>query len=346
MADEGGRAKGKMDELTSRGGLIGAYRLDRRGGGQDIDWAAIEEDPLGDQIDGDLWIHVDRTGSHARRWIQEGAKLPRSAVRGLLEEDPRPRFSYLPATKETPEGLLFVLRGLNFNDDDSPEEMVSLRLWIDEHRVITARRRKVMSIDDRRQALLRGSGPKESIDVLVGVNESLLDRIEPTMNEMDEELAGYEENERSFDHSRVRSKIADLRRKIVIIRRYLSPQRGALEIAEREMPGWVDREVRHSIHDSAVRLARIVDHLDEMRDRAEAVQDELSLIENERMARISIRLTVIAAIFLPANMIAAIWGMNTGGLPFMDHPNGFWIVMVILVVLAGLGTYMARGLLK
>ncbi|GAB5496900.1 MAG: zinc transporter ZntB [Phycisphaerales bacterium] len=346
MADDGGRAKAKMDDLTSRGGLIGAYRLNGEGAGVDIDWASIEEDPLGNKIHGDIWVHLDRTGTRARQWIESGAKLPASAIRGMLEEDPRPRFTYYPATKDSPEGVLFVLRGINFNPEAEPEDMVSVRLWIDEDRVITTRRRRIMSIDDRRQALLRGNGPKESVDVLLGINESLLSRIEPVLSGMDDELSSYEYNENTIEHKVIRSRLADLRRKIVILRRYMAPQRDALVVAKSDMPQWAGAEVRHSIHDSAIGLARMVDHLDEMRDRASAVQDELSAIENEQMSRISMRLTVIAAVFLPANMIAAIWGMNTGGMPFLDHPQGFWIVLGILVVLAAAGTYMARGLLR
>ena len=345
MADAG-RKKDEMDALANRGGLIGAYRLDRSGGGADMDWAAIEADPLGTKVDGDIWVHVDRTGTRAKQWIESGARLPASASRIMLEADPRPRFSYYPATSDTPEGMVFVLRGMNFNENAEVEDMVSVRLWIDQDRVITTRRRKLMSIDERRQALLRGNGPRESVDVLVGINESLLHRIEPELASMDEEISTYEENENTIDRAEIRESIADMRRKIVIIRRYLSPQRDALMHAERDMPEWVGDEVRHSIHDSEVGLARCIDHLDEMRERAKAVQDELTLIENERAARISMRLTVIAAIFLPANMIAAIWGMNTGGMPFLLHPQGFWIVLGILVVLAAAGTYMARGLLR
>lgn len=345
MADEG-RKKDEMDALVSRGGLIGAYRLDGSGGGADMDWAAIEDDPMGDKIDGDIWVHLDRTGTRAKQWIEDGARLPASASRVMLEADPRPRFSYYPATSESPEGMLFVLRGMNFNKNADAEDMVSVRLWIDQDRVITSRHRRLMSIDDRRQALLRGNGPMESVDVLVGISESLLHKIEPELASMDDELSSYEEDENTIKRAEIREHIADMRRKIVIIRRYLSPQRDALMHAERDMPQWVGHEVRHSIHDSEVGLARCIDHLDEMRERAKAIQDELTLIENERSARISMRLTVIAAIFLPANMIAAIWGMNTGGMPFLLHPQGFWIVLGILVVLAGAGTYMARGLLR
>ena len=346
MAGEPESTAQKMSELTNRGGLIGAYRLDGKGGGADIDWDTIEADPLGENEHGDIWVHLDRTGTKARQWVETGAKLPESAIRALLEDDPRPRFSYYPATEDSPEGLLFVLRGLNFNQDADPEDMVSVRLWIDENRVITTRRRRIMSIDDRRQALLRGSGPWESVDVLMGINESLIERMQPMLIEMDEELSEYEEDEERRELGEIRGSIADLRRKIVIIRRYLAPQRDALMLADTKFPHWAGEHVRQAIHDSAIGLARVVDHLDEMRDRTKAVHDELSLIENERMAKISMRLTVIAAVFLPANMIAAIWGMNTGGLPLVTHPYGFWVVMGILVGCAAAGLYMARGLLR
>jgi zinc transporter len=35
---------------------------------------------------------------------------------------------------------------------------------------------------------------------------------------------------------------------------------------------------------------------------------------------------MLPAIFLPATLIAGIWGMNVGGIPFSGSPNGFWVV--------------------
>ena len=37
-------------------------------------------------------------------------------------------------------------------------------------------------------------------------------------------------------------------------------------------------------------------------------------------------LTMFSVIFLPATLIASIWGMNVGGIPFSGSPNGFWVV--------------------
>ena len=35
---------------------------------------------------------------------------------------------------------------------------------------------------------------------------------------------------------------------------------------------------------------------------------------------------MFSVIFLPATLIASIWGMNVGGIPFSGSPNGFWVV--------------------
>jgi hypothetical protein len=36
--------------------------------------------------------------------------------------------------------------------------------------------------------------------------------------------------------------------------------------------------------------------------------------------------TIFSVIFLPATLTASTWGMNVGGIPFSDNPNGFWVV--------------------
>jgi Mg2+ and Co2+ transporter CorA len=45
-------------------------------------------------------------------------------------------------------------------------------------------------------------------------------------------------------------------------------------------------------------------------------------------------LTIISAMTLPFGLIAGLLGMNVGGLPWLDNPNGFWIVIAILLAIA------------
>jgi Mg2+ and Co2+ transporter CorA len=39
---------------------------------------------------------------------------------------------------------------------------------------------------------------------------------------------------------------------------------------------------------------------------------------------------MFSVILLPATLIASIWGMNVGGIPFGGSPNGFWVVVGLI----------------
>ena len=63
-----------------------------------------------------------------------------------------------PRTLVTSGGLLVVLRGVNTNPGEDPEDMVSVRLWLEPNRVITTRRRRLLSVIDIAEALERSGG--------------------------------------------------------------------------------------------------------------------------------------------------------------------------------------------
>jgi zinc transporter len=51
-------------------------------------------------------------------------------------------------------------------------------------------------------------------------------------------------------------------------------------------------------------------------------------------------LTIYSVIFLPATLIASIWGMNIGGIPFSGSPNGLWVIAGLI---AAVFTLVASG---
>jgi zinc transporter len=44
---------------------------------------------------------------------------------------------------------------------------------------------------------------------------------------------------------------------------------------------------------------------------------------------------------LPINLVAALFGMNVGGIPLSQHPYGFFFVLSPLLLLTGLLAYWA-----
>jgi len=125
-------------------GLICAYALDGQGGGREVGWPEIQGWRAGDGL---LWAHLDRTGRESRRWLREDAGLDPVLAAGLLAEDVRPRELPVDAA------LLVALRGVNLNPGADPEDMVAVRIWLEQTRVVILRHRRLIAINDLREAL-------------------------------------------------------------------------------------------------------------------------------------------------------------------------------------------------
>ena len=67
-----------------------------------------------------------------------------------------------------------------------------------------------------------------------------------------------------------------------------------------------------------------------MRDRAHLLQEEVTIKTAEQTNRNLHVLAIVTTVFMPASLIAGIFGMNVGGLPFVQSGDGFLWAMGIL----------------
>lgn len=103
-------------------GLIFAVTLDGQGGAALGDWATVQNWRDGDAP---VWLHLDRTSPRVQKWLRDESGLTPITVEALLAEETRPRTFY------GKRGTVAILRGLNSNPGDDPEDMLSLRIWSD-----------------------------------------------------------------------------------------------------------------------------------------------------------------------------------------------------------------------
>jgi zinc transporter len=68
-----------------------------------------------------------------------------------------------------------------------------------------------------------------------------------------------------------------------------------------------------------------------LRDRAQLLQEEVTMKTAEQTNRNLQILAIVTTIFLPATLVTRIFGMNVMGLPFTQNPHGFFWSMVILI---------------
>ena len=180
------------------------------------------------------WVHLDLTAADVHEWLKTNVSyLGESLISALLADETRPRIS------NHGNGMLLILRGVNSNENSDPEDMVSTRLWIDEHRIISIQKRNLSAIDDVVKDIQQGHGPGNSAEFLVMLTQKLM---KTTASEVEIRTIQVDQIEDEvFDHGKVSppEKISLERRKNIILQRFLRPQKEALNPANSFPMEWV-----------------------------------------------------------------------------------------------------------
>lgn len=320
-------------EMNDDDGLIAAYLLDGIGGAQAYDWQQI----LAWRPEaGVLWVHLDYTRDNARRWVREHSGLDPLVADNLLQEETRPRSAPLS------DGLLVLLRGVNMNPNAEPEDMVSIRIWANQNRIVTTRHRHLLSVDDLRAAIAAGRGPRGAGEFLVQISDRMVVRMADVIDGIDEHVAELEDQILVFESHRLRPLLADVRRQIISLRRYLAPQREAMARLTQERVEWLSDQDRLRLREVGDRVTRYVEDLDAARDRAAVTQEELNSRLSEQMDRRMYVLSIVAAIFLPLGFVTGLLGINVGGIPGAEFRYGFLLVCLLLGGLAAVQFWILR----
>lgn len=274
------------------------------------------------------WVHLSARSASARKWLAQDAELPDSTlVDALLAEDTRPRM--LPRE----EGLLMILRGVNLNENAEPEDMVSIRIWIETHRFISVQLRNLKGVEEMQDLLQSGTGPTDINGLLTTFIEGSIKRLAPVMGDLAEGIEDIEEQILQMQLAGLREQIISIRRKTSIFNRFLLPQKDIvgrlIEAPELKLTKNLKQRLQESHND----MTRFVEELQAMRERAHSIQNEVANILAERLNRNTYVFSIIASIFLPLSFLTGLLGINVLGIPGADDPRAFLIFCGILVAI-------------
>jgi zinc transporter len=314
-----------FEQLTQSDCFVFGFALNGKGGGIPLDKVNTNT--------GAVWCHLDFKLDDCRLNL-ESLKVPEHAIDALTRLDTRPR------TLVYETGILLILRVVNLNPGQDPNDMLSLRFWIEKDRVISLRHLKVLSTQDVKSEIEQGVGPKNTSEILGFIIEHIADRIADYVDSMEARMLEFEESSEVDNIVKTRANVSNLRREAAMVRRYLAPQREALDALHRLGSGVLKKADLHFIQELTDRITRYVEDLDLVREKAIVLQEELMNLmaqqQNERMYVLS----MVAAIFLPISFVTGLFGMNVAGLPGLEAPKAFLYVFGgMLVVVAGILVY-------
>ncbi|MEJ2577395.1 MAG: zinc transporter ZntB, partial [Gammaproteobacteria bacterium] len=272
---------------------------------------------------------LNRGSDDARAWLSEDSGLEPVVVEALLDETTRPRCVPMD------EGIMLFLRGVNLNPGADPEDMVSIRLWIEPRRVVSVRMRRLLSVDDLREALDRGRGPADVGDFVARLADRLVARVAGVISDVDDRVDQLQEQLLEAERGQLRIDLTRLRREIIALRRYLAPQRDALLRLTQLKLDWLSTDDVLNLREEADQVTRFVEDLDAARERAAVTQEELTNRLSEQLNSRMYLLSLVAAVFLPLGFLTGLLGMNVGGIPLADSPWGFVGVVFALGAVTG-----------
>ena len=314
--------------------ILMAYDFDGTGGGKTLVGEAI-----GDSLEASklAWVHLNALHKDTKPWLKkELSYLDPYIVEGLLAEETRPRMTQIN------DGALIVLRGVNLNENAKPEDMVSIRIWIDPSRIITVQKRQLKSILKIEESIQKGCGPKDAAGFLAFLLKNLTGPIESIMAALDDQLDAIEMQVLETEASHLRKEIIMVRRQTILFRRHISPQRDALNHMLLSDLSWFTQNDRRNFQERHDQMIRYVEDLDALRERAQIVKDELSNMLAERLNKNMYVLSLISMIFLPLGFLTGLLGINVGGLPGLNNDNAFYIFCGILGLISFLQILIMR----
>ncbi|MEQ9639422.1 MAG: zinc transporter ZntB [Alphaproteobacteria bacterium] len=322
--------------LPEDDGLIFGCALDGAGGAELGDWQALEDWRRAEMPH---WLHLNAASPRVQAWLRQESGLTPVTVEALLAVENRPRTFY------GKRGTIAILRGVNTNPGAEPEDMVALRIWSDGTRVITVRHLRLMTPRDILGQLLNDRlGPANVSELFERLITRLTERMGAMVMGFDERLDTIEASLAQQEPSTMRTKIQEIRQDIVILRRYMAPQREAVATLYAEPPPWFDEQSRLMLRETANRLVQYIEALDAARERAVVLDDGVANRQAERLNQNMYVLSIIAAIFLPLGFITGLLGINVGGMPGVESGDAFWLTCLGIVVMLGVELYIFRKL--
>lgn len=313
----------KLKALEDHGGLLYSACIGTNGANMPMDMTGIPSYRPQEHF---YWLHMCASHEDTRAYLQQHTRLDELVIDALLAEDTRPR------TLGRQDGTLLVLRAMNFLSSGKPEDMISLRLWVEPGMVLTTRLRDAKAIEDLKTMIADNVAPNRVGKFVTAITDRVYSRMEPVLDDLEDGTAMLEEQIAKKEIERASDNASPLRIKATILRRHIVPQHTALANLIRMKPEWLKDEDVEQLLESEDQITRYVENLNDIRDRLIILNDEISRQNDERMSATNYLFALAATIFLPLTFITGLLGVNIAGIPGMENEAAFPILVLLCVV--------------
>ena len=274
-----------------------------------------------------IWVHLTTNNEHAQAWLAEEAKAPDYIVDALTATETRPRCDALG------DGAFLNLRGKSSEEVTSSDPLASVRIWATRGRVISVTRRALIAVDDVVEAI-EGGEIRDPGDLIAEFATAITTNLDPDVADLGDTLDDCEADLDADKVFELRRNVTRVRVAAIGYRRFLTPQRAALEKLAALPCDWLQDDDRVHLNSAADRAARMAEELESIRERAALTHEALTDLRAEQIDNRALIIAVVAMVFLPLTFITGLLGMNVDGIPYAHDPWAFDAVTGACAVIA------------
>jgi zinc transporter len=116
----------------------------------------------------------------------------------------------------------------------------------------------------------------------------------------------------------------------------LAPEPGSVFRLLARPPYWLSIDDVQDLRESTEEFSVVLGDMAGLIERIKLLQEEIAARLEEQNNRTLFTLTLVTVLALPINIVAGLFGMNVGGIPLAQDPNGFWLLVLFVISFTGL----------
>ena len=283
-----------------------------------------------------LWLDV--TGLANGDLIKEIGDhfgLHKLALEDVVSTEQRPKAEPYPNTD-------FVVVRMARMDSEGELDIEQVSFFLGEGFVITFQERDGDVFEPIRNRIRSGMGRIRSRGpdyLLYALLDAVVDNVFPLVEAISERLEHEEETILREPDDEVASRLYEVRRKLILLRRALWPLRETISHLQRSEATRMTEDTRVYLRDVEDHTVQLVELLESEREVVGTLMDVYLSQVSHRMNEVMKVLTIMSTIFIPLGFLAGLYGMNFDtsspyNLPELGWAYGYPTLIAVMFTLA------------
>ena len=258
----------------------------------------------------------------------------------IAEINQRPKF------EEYEKGIFIIIRALDFDKEKLKVKTEQIALFFRRGLLFSFQETESDIFATIRNRIQVGHGRirRKGADYLAyAILDAITDNYFQVLDKVEEAVEEIEDSILNNPDTKVKARIHNLKKELLIIRKSISPLREAISRFTKSEHEFIDEGTMLYVRDLYDHTIQVMDMTENYRDMLNGLQDLYISEISFKMNQVMQVLTVVTTIFVPLSFLTGLYGMNFEYIPELKYQNGYFVLWAaMLLISVGLLYYFKR----